>query len=349
MSIRFAVVLSAALSAAILTAAGESIRLTSPAGKTGDAVPFAQGSGLTVASSYDDTGFNLVFSGKGGPKASDVGGVLTVQVRAGIANADGEGAPTVARFVFEGDKGRLEDLCYGPPVRDMRRAVPAASFSSKDGRWTLGLRIGWLVRVDRVPFTGRGPRTGFWRMTAAYRGADGMEVGLGSAEEPVRITWERPKQLAQACPALFASKGLGDGLWDYYVLWNWSWKERWVGYPDAGRETFRWRDAQSEMIFHTRAVEKIRRETEADLAHLRKGKPGDWDAKFAKLPELRDTRDRVLAARRDYFLDRFAGRPVPELPPDETRKGGKQADKKVLPRAKLGEAASDDGELSLDE
>ena len=32
--------------------------------------------------------------------------------------------------------------------------------------WALGLRIGWLVRIDRVPFTGKGPRTGFWRMTA---------------------------------------------------------------------------------------------------------------------------------------------------------------------------------------
>lgn len=355
-----ATVLSVA--AVVLAAAGEEIRLTSVAGKPGPAIPFAEGSELAVASSYDDTGYVLSFSGKGGPKASDVGGSLTVQVRAGQRNADGDRAPSVVRFVFEGDKGRLEDLCYGAQVRDMRRTVPSASFAAKDGRWTLHLRADWLGDLNRVPFVGRGPRTGFWRMTAVYRGADGAEQRLGSAEEPVRLTWERPKQLAQAYSALLSDKGLGGGLWDYYALWNWSWKERWVGYPDAGRETFRWRDAESEKQFHTRVVESIRRECEPSLARLRgkkgksgeevpeiirKGTPAEKDAMFAKLPALRDVRDRVCSARRDYFLDRFSGRAVPELPPEEEKSAGKKS--KTLPRATLGDSASDDDGLSLDE
>ena len=357
-----ATVLSVATSAAALAAAGEEIRLASVAGKLGPAVPLTEGSEISVASSYDDTGYVLSFSGKGGPKASDVGGSLTVQVRAGQRNADGDRAPSVVRFVFEGDKGRLEDLCFGPQLRDMRRSVPSASFAAKDGRWTLHLRAGWLGDLGRVPFVGRGPRTGFWRMTAVYCGADGAEQRLGSAEEPVRLTWERPKQLAQAYSALLSDKGLGEGLWDYYALWNWSWKERWVGYPDAGRETFRWRDAESEKQFHTRVVESIRRESEPSLARLRsnkeksgeqvpeilrKGTPAEKDAMFAKLPALRDVRDRVCSARRDYFLDRFSGRTVPELPPEEEKSAGKKS--KTLPRATLDDSASDDGGLSLDE
>ena len=364
MSIRFAAVLSVAAAAAF-TAAGEAIRLTASAGKTGPAVPFAEGSDLSVAASYGDTGYSLVFSGKGGPKAASVGGTLTVQLRAGHRNADDGRAPTVVRFVFAGDSGRLEDLCYGPQLRDMRRSVPAAAFAAQDGRWTLTLRARWLANVESVPFVGKGPRIGFWRMTAVYRGADGAELRLGSAEEPVRLTWERPKQLAQAYAGLLTDDGLGDGLWDYYALWNWSWKERWVGYPSAGRETFRWRDAQSEMLFHTRAVETIRRQTEPWLARLhsskkhadrrvppilRDGKPAERDEAFARLPELRDVRDRVSAARRDYFLDRFSGRAI-ALPPAEVkqvRKGGGEKPK-VMPRAKLGEGSSDDDLLSLDE
>ena len=359
----FATVLSVAASAAAFAAAGEEIRLTSAAGKPGPAVPLAEGSEIAVASSYDDTGYVLAFSGKGGPKASDVGGSLTVQVRAGQRNADGDRAPSVVRFVFDGDKGRLEDLCYGAQVRDMRRTVPSASFAAKDGRWTLHLRAGWLGDLGHVPFVGRGPRTGFWRMTAVYRGADGAEQRLGSAEEPVRLTWERPKQLAQAYSSLLSDKGLGDGLWDYYALWNWSWKERWVGYPDAGRETFRWRDAESENQFHTRVVEAIRRESESSLVRLRgskeksgeqvpeilrKGTPAEKDAMFAKLPALRDVRDRVSSARRDYFLDRFSGRTVPELPSEEGESSRKKQSK-TLPRATLDDSASDDGGLSLDE
>ena len=355
-----ATVLSVA--AVVLVAAGEEMRLMSAAGKLGPAVPLTEGSEVSVASSYDDMGYVLAFSGKGGPKASDVGGSLTVQVRAGQRNADGDRAPSVVRFVFEGDKGRLEDLCFGPQLRDMRRSVPSASFVAKDGRWTLGLRSDWIGNIGRVPFVGKGPRIGFWRMTAVYRGADGAEQRLGSAEEPVRLTWERPKQLAYAYSGLLSDKGLGEGLWDYYALWNWSWKERWVGYPDAGRETFRWRDAESEKQFHTRVVESIRRECEPSLARLRgkkgksgegvpeiirKGTPAEKDAMFAKLPALRDVRDRVCSARRDYFLDRFSGRTVPELPSEEVRSKGEKS--KTLPRATLDDSASDDDVLSLDE
>lgn len=358
----FASFLSVAASAAALAAAGEEIRLTSAAGKLGPAIPFAEGSELAVASSYDESGYVISFSGNGGPKASDVGGSLTVQVRAGQRNADGDRSPSVVRFVFDGDKGRLEDLCFGPQLRDMRRTVPSASFVAKDGRWTLGLRSDWIGNIGLVPFVGRGPRIGFWRMTAVYRGADGAELRLGSAEKPVRLTWERPKQLAQAYSALLSDKGLGEGLWDYYALWNWSWKERWVGYPDAGRETFRWRDAESEKQFHTRVVESIRRESEPSLARLRsnkeksgeqvpeilrKGTPAEKDAMFAKLPALRDVRDRVCSARRDYFLDRFSGRTIPELPSEEVRSKGEKS--KTLPRATLDDSASDDGGLSLDE
>ena len=362
---RFAAVLSAALSAAFLAATGEEIRVKSAVGKSGEPVPFAEGSDLAVASSYDDAGYRLVFTGKGGPKASDVGGSLTVQVRAGLANADGERAPTAVRFVFDGDGGYLTDLCRGPQVRDMRRTVPAAAFSSGNGRWTLVLSADWFGNLDRLPFTGKGPRIGHWRMTAVYRGADGAEVRLGTAEEPARIVWERPKTLVQAYSSIFSEKGLGDGLWDYYALWNWSWKERWVGYPDAGRETFRWRDAQSEMLFHTRVIERIRRETENAIRQLhsskkdparkvpeilRKGTPEEKDAMFAKLPALRDVRDDVHAARRAYLLDRFVGRIPPALPPEVRKASAAKADTKVLPRAKFGESSSDDnGGLTLDE
>jgi len=351
-----------ALLSLTLAASGESVRLEASAGQLGKKLPLGAGSSVTVSSMYSDEGYVLQFAGKGGPTAADVGGALTLQVRPGFRNAASDGAPVVVRFVFEGKKGTLADLCRGPQLRDTRRTVPTAVFEAKDGAWTLTFRAPWRGATDKLPFTGPGPRASTWRMTAVYRDAKGVETAFGTPAEPVVLAFAKPKPRLQAFPALIADKAVGAGLWDYYALWNWSWKEHWLGYPDAGVETFRWRDAESEKLFHTHVVEGIRREVEPDLAKIRtdrddperrvaeivqRGTVEEKNGMFAKLARLSTLQDRLASARRDYFLDRFAGRTVPEPPPLEMKK--RKSKDAVLPPAKIGAAESDDEAISLDD
>ena len=173
------------------------------------------------------------------------------------------------------------------------------------------------------------------------------------------ISWKRSASFASARDALFRDRGIvGEyysARWKYNSVFDFSQKERWIGFRDPGVETFVWRQADSERLFHERYAQTVYQPCDG-LADLLDDWGGHRKAKIRDLAEparqrafdglggLASASEALADARRRYLLDRFMGRALPPAVPERAR-----AEESVKVPLVPDADGDDAGEMTLDD
>ena len=313
--------------------------------------------GVTGEIAYTPDNLLFVFRGDGDPK-----GAFVVQARPGLPSEAPSAAPIVVAF-----ENRQYARCASRLARAAHtRRTPKArgqvnvSHDRKKGQWTTQLSIPFRHRLDSWPFSAdakRPPQP--WCAAVTYRDVDGKDHAWGTAEDPLAISWKRAASFAAARDALFRDRGIvweyQSARWKYASVFDFSQKERWIGFRDPGVETFVWRQADSERLFHERYARTVYQPCDGlvdlldDWGGHRKAKIRDLaeparQRAFDGLGGLVSASEALADARRRYLLDRFMGRELAPAVPERAR--AKEAvDEPLVP-----DADSDDvGEVTLDD
>lgn len=313
--------------------------------------------GVTGEIAYAPDSLLFIFRGDGDPKGSFV-----VQARPGQPSEAPSAAPVVVAF-----ENRPNARCASRLARAAHtRRTPKArgqvnvSLDRKRGRWTTRLSIPFRHRLDGWPFSEDAKRRPPpWCAAVTYRDGDGKDHAWGTAEDPLVIFWKRSASFASARDALLRDRGIvreyHSARWKYASVFDFSQKERWIGFRDPGVETFVWRQADSERLFHERYAQTVYQSSDG-LVDLLDDWGGQRKAKILALAEparqrafdglggLVSASEALADARRRYLLDRFMGRALPPAVPERAR----SAESVAVPLAP--DADGDDaGEVTLDD
>lgn len=313
--------------------------------------------GVTGEIAYAPDNLLFIFRGDGDPK-----GTFVVQARPGLPSEAPSAAPIVVAFENRPNAHCDSRLARAAHTRRTPKARGQVNVSTdrKKGKWTTQLSIPFRHRLDSWPFSAdakRPPQP--WCAAVTYRDVDGKDHAWGTAEEPLVIFWKRSASFASARDALFRDRGIvweyQSARWKYASVFDFSQKERWIGFRDPGIETFVWRQADSERLFHERYARTVYQPCDG-LADLLDDWGGHRKAKIRDLAEparqrafdglggLVSASEALADARRRYLLDRFMGRELAPAVPERAR--AKEAvDEPLVP-----DADSDDvGEVTLDD
>ena len=313
--------------------------------------------GVTGEIAYAPDNLLFIFRGDGDPK-----GAFVVQARPGLPSEAPSAAPIVVAFENRPNARCASRLARAAHTRRTPKARGQVNVSTdrKKGKWTTQLSIPFRHRLDSWPFSAdakRPPQP--WCAAVTYRDVDGKDHAWGTAEDPLVISWKRAASFAAARDALFRDRGIvwdyQSARWKYASIFDFSQKERWIGFRDPGVETFVWRQADSERLFHERYARTVYQPCDG-LADLLDDWGGHRKAKIRDLAEparqrafdglgrLVSASEALADARRRYLLDRFMGRELAPAVPERAR--AKEAvDEPLVP-----DADSDDvGEVTLDD
>lgn len=313
--------------------------------------------GVTGEIAYAPDNLLFIFRGDGDPK-----GTFVVQARPGLPSEAPSAAPIVVAFENRPNAHCDSRLARAAHTRRTPKARGQVNVSTdrKKGKWTTQLSIPFRHRLDSWPFSAdakRPPQP--WCAAVTYRDVDGKDHAWGTAEDPLVIFWKRSASFASARDALFRDRGIvweyQSARWKYASVFDFSQKERWIGFRDPGIETFVWRQADSERLFHERYARTVYQPCDG-LADLLDDWGGHRKAKIRDLAEparqrafdglggLVSASEALADARRRYLLDRFMGRElVPAVP--ERARAKEAVDEPLVP-----DADSDDvGEVTLDD
>ena len=313
--------------------------------------------GVTGEIAYAPDNLLFIFRGDGDPK-----GAFVVQARPGLPSEAPSAAPIVVAFENRPNAHCDSRLARAAHTRRTPKARGQVNVSTdrKKGKWTTQLSIPFRHRLDSWPFSAdakRPPQP--WCAAVTYRDVDGKDHAWGTAEDPLVISWKRAASFAAARDALFRDRGIvwdyQSARWKYASIFDFSQKERWIGFRDPGVETFVWRQADSERLFHERYARTVYQPCDG-LADLLDDWGGHRKAKIRDLAEparqrafdglgrLVSASEALADARRRYLLDRFMGRELAPAVPERAR--AKEAvDEPLVP-----DADSDDvGEVTLDD
>ena len=324
--------------------------------------PIAEGSAVTCELCYSASALEFVFRGPGKPE-----GRFVLQVRPGARNC----AVPVSPFAYEienREKGAVTDL-LAPTAHSRLTPHFAATVETKMARSGKG----WETLVS-LPFRGRlkwwpvqegAKRPPSWYATVRYVDGGGKAVDWGTADDPLQITWGRVPPFKAARDGLFKDRDLVEAYRDmhakYCDIYDYSQKEKWIGYLDPGVETFVWRQADSEKLFFDTYAAAIANEFNEALKLLeygldKEGKYRTVPPKSLKLAEPAKARlfgmiddfnyasDSFTAARLKYLNDRFMGRKMAAAQPVKPKKPASAASKLKAP-----DASVEEGTISLDD
>ena len=313
--------------------------------------------GVTGEIAYAPDNLLFIFRGDGDPK-----GAFVVQARPGLPSEAPSAAPIVVAFENRPNAHCDSRLARAAHTRRTPKARGQVNVSTdrKKGKWTTQLSIPFRHRLDSWPFSAdakRPPQP--WCAAVTYRDVDGKDHAWGTAEDPLVISWKRAASFAAARDALFRDRGIvwdyQSARWKYASIFDFSQKERWIGFRDPGVETFVWRQADSERLFHERYARTVYQPCDGlvdlldDWGGHRKAKIRDLaeparQRAFDGLGGLVSASEALADARRRYLLDRFMGRELAPAVPERAR--AKEAvDEPLVP-----DADSDDvGEVTLDD
>ena len=313
--------------------------------------------GVTGEIAYAPDNLLFIFRGDGDPK-----GAFVVQARPGLPSEAPSAAPIVVAFENRPNARCASRLARAAHTRRTPKARGQVNVSTdrKKGKWTTQLSIPFRHRLDSWPFSAdakRPPQP--WCAAVTYRDVDGKDHAWGTAEDPLVISWKRAASFAAARDALFRDRGIvwdyQSARWKYASIFDFSQKERWIGFRDPGVETFVWRQADSERLFHERYARTVYQPCDGlvdlldDWGGHRKAKIRDLaeparQRAFDGLGRLVSASEALADARRRYLLDRFMGRELAPAVPERAR--AKEAvDEPLVP-----DADSDDvGEVTLDD
>lgn len=313
--------------------------------------------------SYSPSALFFAFVGKDAP-----GGTLTVQVRPGARNCTTPVSPVACSFATTSGAKAVDRLACVAHTRLTPRGGASVEVKAgeKGGGWRATLRIPFGPRLENWPFQVGTRRPTFWFGTVSYVDAAGRRTDWGTPDEPLQIGWERPAAFKEVRNALFADESVVNAYvaakTKYAEIYDHSQKERWIGYLDPGVETFVWRQADSEKMFHERLARPVY-DTFDGAMELLKYRPshikGDKSKKppkvlemaepakariFAMLKDFPYVSDTLADLRRRYLCDRFMGREIALPPPPKAKRQSAAAGLRA-PDAD----ADDTGAMSLDD
>lgn len=280
--------------------------------------------GVTGEIAYTPDNLLFIFRGDGDPK-----GEFVVQARPGLPSEAPSAAPVVVAFENRPNARCASRLARAAHTRRTPKARGQVNVSPdrKKGQWTTRLSIPFRHRLDDWPFSKDGKRRPPpWCAAVTYRDGDGKDHAWGTAEDPLVIFWKRSASFASARDALLRDRGIvreyQGARWKYASVFDFSQKERWIGFRDPGVETFAWRQADSERLFHERYARTVYQSSDG-LVDLLDNWGGKRQAKILALAEparqrafdglggLVSASEALADARRRYLLDRFMGRALP--------------------------------------
>lgn len=326
-------------------------------------VPLAEGSTVTCELCYSPSALEFVFRGPGKPA-----GRFVLQVRPGARNC----AVPLAPFAYEIENregGAVTDL-LAPTAHSRRTPHFAATVETKMNRTGKG----WETLVS-LPFRGRlkwwpvqegAKRPPSWYAAVRYVDGGGKPVDWGTVDDPLQITWGRMPPFKAARDGLFKDHELVEAYRDmhakYCDIYDYSQKERWIGYLDPGVETFAWRQADSEKLFFDTYAAAIANEFNEALKLLEYGldpenkryrtvppkslKLADpaKERLFGMIDDFNYASDSFTASRLRYLNDRFMGRKMAAAQPVKPKKPVSAASKLKAP-----DASVEEGSISLDD
>ena len=326
-----------------------------------NAKPLPIAEGVTCEICYSSSGLSFLFRGPGEPA-----GRLTLQVRPAMRAVK---AP-VAPFVFAVDireNGRMTDLLA--PVAHTRLTpripVTAQTRANVKGGWETLVTVPFRGRLDCWPFPDGARRPCAWLAAVRYEDGAGRAADWGTAANPLQIAWGRVLPFKKARDSLFRSPDLVEAYREmrakYCDLYEFSQVERWIGYLDPGVETFAWRQADSERLFHQAYAAAIANEHDEAFKLLEHGMDPSTkrrtvppkalkladpakDRLFRMIDSFNYVSDDFSAARRKYLNDRFMGRKVEAVAPVVPKRAASAASKLKAP-----DVSVEEGDVSLDD
>ena len=325
-------------------------------------VPIAEGSAVTCELCYSSASLEFLFRGPGKPE-----GRFVMQVRPGARNC----TTPVAPFAYEIENregGEVTDL-LAPTAHS--RLTP--HFAVKVETKPAAKGSGWETLVA-FPFRGRlkwwpipegTKRPPSWYATVRYTDGAGKPTDWGTGEEPLQIAWGKTPPFRAARDGIFKDMDLVEAYRDmrakYCDIYDFSQKEKWIGYLDPGVETFAWRQADSEKLFYNTYAAAIANEFDEALKLLEYGMDPDSkrrtippkvlkladpakDRLFGMVDSFNYASDSFTTCRLKYLNDRFMGRKAAPAAVVQPKKKASEASKLKAP-----DAAVDEGTISLDD
>lgn len=326
---------------------------------TSGAKPVAVAEGVTCELCYSAYALRFVFRGAGEPS-----GKFVFQARPGARNC----AFPVAPFVYEIENrydGNVRDL-LAPTAHSRLTPHIAATIETKPGRkggWETYVSLPFRGRLSWWPFPKGSQRPPNWFAAVRYVDAAGKATDWGTPADPLQIGWGRPPTFKVGLEGLLTDPVLVDAYIDmrakYLDVYDYSQKEKWIGYLDPGVETFAWRQADSEKLFNDAYAAAIANEYDEALKLLVYGKD-EYGRKvtppkatklaepakerlFSMIDDFNYASDIFTASRLKYLRDRFMGRKVSAV---EVKAKKKQSAASQLTAP---DASAEEGSISLDD
>ena len=324
--------------------------------------PIAEGSAVTCELCYSASELEFVFRGPGEPVGSFV-----LQVRPGARNC----TTPVAPFAYEIENragGAVTDLLA--PTAHSRLtphfAARVETKPTKDGKgWETLVALPFRGRLKWWPVQDGAKRPPAWYAAVRYVDGGGKAVDWGTADDPLQIAWGRTPPVKAARDGLFKDHELVEAYRDmrakYCDIYDYSQKERWIGYLNPGVETFAWRQADSEKLFFNTYAAAIANEFDEALKLLEYGMDTELKRRtippkslkladpakvrlFGMVDDFNYACDSFTTCRLKYLNDRFMGRKMAAVQPVKPKKEASEASKLKGP-----DASVDEGTISLDD
>jgi len=323
-------------------------------------VPLAEGSPVSCELCYSSASLDFVFRAPGEPA-----GRFVLQVRPGARNVSAPLAPFACEIEVA-PKGRVTDLLAPTAHSRLTPHFPPVIGWKTDAK-------GWAMRVS-FPFHGRlgrfwpvcegAKRPANWQATVRYVDAVGKATDFGTSDDPLQIAWGRTPPWKAGRDGLLKDHELVEAYRGmrakYCDIYDYSQKERWIGYLDPGVETFAWRQADSEKLFFGAYAAAIANEYDEAMKLLEYGlddhgrrwiapkslKLGDpaKDRLVRMVDDMNYACEAFTAARLEYLRDRFMGRKVKEAAKVKAKRA-----KSVESQLKAPDASVEEGALTLDD
>jgi len=260
-------------------------------------------------------------------------------VRTNAASAYFLGFDGIVASASAGLAEGLKDVAAYSRMNELSRKVARMTSPDKVG---LEGRMG-LFQLDRIDVAADDPDVcrleayaRIRRLAAFAKEPEGVAFDLKLVERPPLVR-ELPKtkrrgqptkaEIAAALRDLRYVAAWDRAFWRYQILFGRADGEKHIGYPDPGVETFCWRDYANEKLFMERRFEILKRKYAKTVELLRYDKDDpraspkilgkeetEIRAAYDLLPDLLNVPEEAARLRIAYYLDRFAGRPIPPLP-----------------------------------
>lgn len=318
--------------------------------------------GVTCELCYSASELEFVFRGPGEPAGSFV-----LQVRPGARNCSTPVAP-FAIGVENRAGGAVTDLLA--PTAHSRLtphfAARVETKSSASGKgWETLVALPFRGRLKWWPIPDGAKRPPAWYAAVRYTDGAGKSADWGTADDPIQIAWGRTPSFKAARDGLFKDHELVEAYREmrakYCDIYDFSQKEKWIGYLDPGVETFVWRQADSEKLFFDTYAAAIANEFDEALKLLEYGMDQESRRRtippkslkladpakerlFGMIDDFNYASESFTASRLRYLNDRFMGRKMASAQPVKPKKPASAASKLKAP-----DASVEEGTISLDD